>query len=288
MVPLKSESGNMTSLDAGLIGSHIQKTRLPGALRLLCSEAGIGFSFELMDTADLDHFDFNATVDGCKARGWTGVTITHPWKTHAAAYAGERMRPEVRALGACNTLVFGPPLTGHNTDFTGFISAWRWIMGGALPGRVAMAGAGGVARALAGALKQLGAKDIAVWDVEAHKSRELAAAFGAPVRAIAIDQAPEAIRAANGLVNATAIGMEHSPGMAFDAALVGDQQWAFDAIYTPTNTAFLNCARTAGLECLTGFDLFCHMAVGTFEAYTGVAPDKQVALQAFQQLRPLA
>ena len=104
-------------------------------------------------------------------------------------------------------------------------------------------------------------------------------------RDITTDQAPEAIRAASGLVNATAIGMEHSPGMAFDAALVGGQQWAFDAIYTPTNTAFLTCGRTAGLQCLIGFDLFCHMAVGTFEAYTGVAPDKQVALQAFQQLR---
>jgi len=127
----------MTPLVAGLIGSHIQKTRLPGALKLLCEEAGIGFSFELMDTAELDSFDFNSTVDGLMLRGWTGVTITHPWKTHAAAYAGDRMRPEVKALSACNTLVFGPPLVGHNTDFTGFVSAWAWIMKGAAPGRVA-------------------------------------------------------------------------------------------------------------------------------------------------------
>jgi len=278
----------MISLVAGLIGSHIQKTRLPGALKLLCDEAGIGFSFELMDTAELERFDFNATVDSLQARGWTGVTITHPWKTHAAAYAGERMRPEVRGLGACNTLVFGPPLTGHNTDFTGFVSAWGWIMGGAAPGRVAMAGAGGVARALAGALKQLGAEDIAIWDIEPSKAEELAATFGGPVRAISLDEVPQVMRAAHGLVNATAIGMEHAPGMAFDADLIGGQQWAFDAIYTPTNTAFLNCARAAGLECLTGFDLFCHMAVGTFEAYTGILPDKQTTLRTFEKLRPPA
>ncbi len=278
----------MTELTAGLIGSHIQKTRLPGALRLLCDEADISFSFELIDTADLASFDFNATVDSLKARGWTGVTITHPWKTHAAAYAGDRMRSEVRPLGACNTLVFGPPLSGHNTDFTGFVSAWGWIMGDAAPGRVAMAGAGGVARALAGALKQLGAKDIAIWDIEASKAEELAATFGGPVRAIALDEVPQVMRAATGLVNATAIGMEHSPGMAFDAGLIGGQQWAFDAIYTPTNTAFLDSARAAGLQCLTGFDLFCHMAVGTFEAYTGIVPDKQAALRTFEQLRPPA
>jgi len=278
----------MTPLVAGLIGSHIQKTRLPGALKLLCEEAGIGFSFELMDTAELDSFDFNSTVDGLMLRGWTGVTITHPWKTHAAAYAGDRMRPEVKALGACNTLVFGPPLVGHNTDFTGFVSVWGWIMKGAAPGRVAMAGAGGVARALAGALKQLGAEDIAIWDIEAQRAQELASAFGSPVRAIALAEAPEAVRAAHGLVNATAIGMEHSPGMAFDAHLIGGQQWAFDAIYTPTNTEFLTCARAAGLQCLTGFDLFCHMAVGTFEAYTEVTADKRSALRTFDQLRPPA
>jgi shikimate dehydrogenase len=96
------------------------------------------------------------------------------------------------------------------------------------------------------------------------------------------------MRAAHGLVNATAIGMEHSPGMAFDASLIGGQQWAFDAIYTPTNTEFLTCARAAGLHCLTGFDLFCHMAVGTFEAYTGITADKQSALRTFEQLRPPA
>jgi shikimate dehydrogenase len=278
----------MTELTAGLIGSHIQKTRLPGALRLLCDEAGIDFSFELMDTSDLASFDFNATVDSLMARRWTGVTITHPWKTYAAAYAGDRMRPEVQALGACNTLVFGPPLVGHNTDFTGFVSVWGWIMKGAAPGRVAMAGAGGVARALAGALNQLGAEDIAIWDIEAQRAQELASAFGSPVRAIALAEAPEAVRAAHGLVNATAIGMEHSPGMAFDAHLIGGQQWAFDAIYTPTNTEFLTCARAAGLQCLTGFDLFCHMAVGTFEAYTEVTADKRSALRTFDQLRPPA
>ena len=278
----------MTSLVAGLIGSHIQNTRLPGALKLLCGEAGIGFSFELMDTADLTAFDFNASVDALKVRGWTGVTITHPWKTHAAAYAGEWLRQSVRPLGACNTLVFGPPLAGHNTDFTGFLSAWRWIMGDVAPGRVAMAGAGGVARALAGALEVLGADEVAVWDIDPGKAEQLAGAFGPSVRPVSLNQVPQAVRNADGLVNATAIGMEHSPGMAFSESLIGSQQWAFDAIYTPTNTAFLQCAQGVGLKCLTGFDLFCHMAVGTFEAYTGIAPEKKSALRAFEQLRPPA
>jgi shikimate dehydrogenase len=276
----------MTRLVAGLIGSHIQKTRLPRALRLLCDEAGIQLRFELIDTDGMADFHFDATVDDLKARKWSGVTVTHPYKTHAARYAGETLLPEIARLGASNTLIFGPPMSGHNTDFTGFISAWRTSMGDTSPGKVAMAGAGGVARALAFALVELGAASISIWDVEPGKAEQLADECGGPARAISPEQANTAVNPAGGLINATALGMEHAPGMAFDAHHIGPQSWAFDAVYTPTNTAFLKTCRAAGLECLTGFDLFCHMAIGSFEAYTGIETNKSSALRKLAGLRP--
>lgn len=276
----------MDKLTAGLIGSHIKKTRLPRALRLLCDAAGIQFQFELIDTDGMADFHFEATVKDLKARNWSGVTVTHPYKTYAARYAGENLLPEIARLGASNTLVFGPPLSGHNTDFTGFISAWRAGMGDTSPGKVAMAGAGGVARALAFALVELGATSISIWDVEPGKAGQLADECGGPARAVSPDQANTAVNTADGLVNATALGMDHAPGMAFDAHHIGSQNWAFDAVYTPTNTAFLKTCRAAGLECLTGFDLFCHMAIGSFEAYTGREVDKPSALQKLSGLRP--
>lgn len=276
----------MTRLTAGLIGSHIQKTRLPRALGLLCDEAGIDLALELIDTDGLTGFDFNATVDALVQRNWSGVTVTHPYKTRAAHYAGESLLPEIARLGASNTLVFGPPLKAHNTDFTGFMSAWRTVMGDRLPGHVAMAGAGGVARALAFALAELGATRISIWDVEPGKAQQLADDCGGPVGAISPARANGAIGAADGLVNATALGMAHAPGMAFDADRIGPQGWAFDAVYTPTNTQFLTSCRAAGVEYLTGFDLFCHMALGSFEAYTGIAVDKPSALRKLAELRP--
>ena len=276
----------METLIAGLIGSHIQKTRLPRALKMLCEEAGIRFQFELIDTDGMADFHFDATVEDLKARNWSGVTVTHPYKTYAARYAGENLLPEIARLGASNTLVFGPPLSGHNTDFTGFISAWRASMGDTSPGKVAMAGAGGVARALAFALVELGATSISIWDVDPGKAEQLAGECGGPARAVSQEKAGTAASAADGLVNATALGMDHAPGMAFDADHIGPQSWAFDAVYTPTNTAFLKTCHAAGLECLTGFDLFCHMAIGSFEAYTGVEADKPSALKKLAGLRP--
>jgi len=274
------------TLRAGLIGSHIRATRLPRALALMCEDAGIALDFELIDTGDRPGFDFTATVRGLIARGRTGVTVTHPYKTDAAAFAGDAMRPAIRQLGASNTLVFGPPLAAHNTDHTGFLGAWRAHMGDAAPGTVAMAGAGGVARALGFALRDLGASDIAVWDVIPDRAAALAAAIGAPARALPAADATDACRAADGLVNATALGMEYAPGSAFAPEAIGGQFWAFDAVYTPSNTAFLGAARGAGLRAISGFDLFRHMAIGSFTAYTGIVPDAETVLPRLETFAP--
>ncbi|MDJ0825679.1 MAG: hypothetical protein QNJ16_09260 [Rhodobacter sp.] len=275
----------MSVLRAGLIGEHIGRTRLPFALEIMCAMTGRSLEFELIDTADRPGFDFAATVDRLRRDGWTGVTVTHPFKTHAAAYAGEGMLPELRGLGAANTLVFGPPLTGHNTDFTGFIGAWQAQMDRA-PGHVAMAGAGGVARALGPALARLGATEIVVWDVDLARAEDLAALIGPAALVVPADESEEAVRRADGLVNATPMGMAEYPGSAFAADLIGPQSWAFDAVYTPTDTAFLQDAAAAGLTTLSGFALFQHMAIGSFHAYTGIALDPAEVLPKLAALKP--
>ena len=275
----------MRTLRAGLIGEHISRTRLPLALDIMCKREGWELEFELIDTAGIEAFDFRTTVDACRARGWTGVTVTHPFKTAAAAYAGDGMLPELRGLGASNTLVFGPPLSGHNTEFTGFISAWQAEMDRA-PGHVAMAGAGGVARALGPALARLGATEIVIWDRDRTRAEDLAALIGPAALVVPVDEAEDAVRRADGLVNATPVGMREYPGSAFDADLIGPQAWAFDAVYTPTNTRFLQDAAAAGLQTLSGFGLFQHMAIRSFHAYTGIMPDADAVLPLLDALKP--
>ena len=166
------------TLRAGLIGEHIQKTRLPAALRIMCEEAGIELAFDLIDTALSGAFDFDRKVTELIEAGWTGVTVTHPFKIDAARYAGDGMTGEAADLGAANTLVFGDPLKGFNTDYSGFLGAWRHIMGADSPGRVAMAGAGGVAQAIGPALIELGARKVSIWDVVPEKAQALADKIG--------------------------------------------------------------------------------------------------------------
>ncbi len=274
-------------LTGGLIGEHISRTRLPAALEILCAEYGFDLTFELIDSANRTPFDFRATVDELRSWGWSGVTVTHPFKISAASYAADSMETGVAHLGAANTLIFDEDdVRGLNTDYTGFLSAWAANMGDEPPGRVAMAGAGGVAAALAPALLELGAEDIALWDIDPAKATALRTKLNNKVRVVSPSEAIGASHEADGLVNASALGMAEYPGMAFATNAIHSQKWAFDAVYTPPETLFLATARQAGLTPISGFELFKHMALRTFAAYTGVMPDQRAMLPCLDSLRP--
>ncbi len=273
----------MSLLRAGLIGEHISRTRLPAAFQILCDAHDVTLEFYLIDSAEEPAHDFDATVHGLRSRGWTGVTVTHPFKTRAARYAEDGMHPEVAHLGACNTLVFGEYVTGFNTDYTGFLAAIADVTD---PGVVVMAGAGGVARALGAALVERGARALLIYDRDRVRAEDLAFSIGPPARAIPSQAFDDAVRGADGLVNATPMGMVEYPGSAFVPDLIGGQAWAFDAVYTPTDTVFLNAAAGAGLRCITGFDLFAQMALRSFAAYTGITPDPVAMLPKLEGLRP--
>ncbi len=276
----------MKSLRCGLIGDHISQTRFPAALELMCQEAGIELSFELIDTAGQSDFDFAQFVDGLRADNWHGVSVTHPYKQDAADYAGEGMPSELRQLGASNILVFGDTLTGLNTDYSGFVSAWTSQLPTTGVGVVALAGAGGVARAIGPALVELGASEITIFDTSADRAKDLAKRLGPCATIVSSDRWSETIKGADGLVNATPLGMAYNPGSAFAADLIGAQAWAFDAVYTPTDTQFLTDCSHAGLTTLTGFDLFQHMAIRSFQTYTGISPNPNVTLPNLAVLRP--
>lgn len=277
-------------LKAGLIGANIQNSRLPAALKIMCDDAGLDLDFELIDTALVHTFDFYVEVQKRIEAGWTGVTITHPYKLDAAKFVkainNGKMAFEVASLNASNTLVFDSQITGYNTDYSGFLGVLKQRMGSNLPGKVCIAGAGGVAAAIVPALVKVGAKKIVIWDLDIEKSAKLASQYGEVAEVVLISNSSKEILSADGLVNATALGMEAYPGTAFDAELIGSQKWAFDAVYTPTNTQFLQCATSQGLDAISGFELFCHMAVRSFKAYSGIEVDFEKTIEKLQQLKP--
>lgn len=280
---MADRGGDVRRITCGLIGAHIANSRFGDALAMLGADHDIEVAFEKIDTGDDHEFRFEERVRGLIEDGWTGLTVTHPFKRQAMAMCDRTFGMPER-LRAANTLVFDDGIAATNTDYTGLRGAWAEIMGGARPGRVAMAGAGGVARAIVAALLEAGAAEIAVWDLTPGAAEALAEEAGGVVRAVSVEEAPALIAAADGLANATPLGMAAHPGSAFDAAALGPQSWAFDAVYGPAPTQFARDANAAGLTLITGHDLFRHMMLGSFKAYTGIDLDPAATLPKLKAL----
>ncbi|MGH6923040.1 MAG: shikimate dehydrogenase family protein [Propylenella sp.] len=267
--PRPEESPSAVRL--GLIGDNIGRSRAPELHRLAGMIAGVTTTYERLIPKELGR-DFDAVFDYCAASGYRGVNITYPYKEVAADKVASQ-DPRVREIRAVNTVVFGPHgPEGYNTDYSGFIAAYRAAFGEMPPGDVAMIGAGGVGRAVAFGLSALAAASIRIADKDRSKAVGLAQALRgvAPhVEIAVVSDVREALRGASGVINCTPVGMVGHEGTPVPASALGSQRWAFDAVYTPVETTFLHDAAAAGLKCLSGFELFFHQGVQAFRIFTG-------------------
>lgn len=274
----------------GLIGGNIAASRSPDLHRLSGEATGLVVSYELLVPAQLG-LDFAGVFALCQSRGLRGINVTYPFKETVTSLV-RIQDPEVARLGSINTVVFetdGP--TGFNTDYTGFMAAYRVAFGEVAPGRVAVVGAGGVGRAIVFALARLGANQLRLFDAASGRAQDLARAvrgLGSEAPDIfGVSDIADALDGVEGIVNCTPLGMNGHPGTAVPAALIGAQRWAFDAVYTPIDTEFLIAARRAGLATISGYELFFHQGIQAFKLFTGRVPQDLDALYRRLQANPV-
>ncbi|EDP67026.1 Shikimate 5-dehydrogenase [alpha proteobacterium BAL199] len=269
----------------GLIGDGIGRSSAPRLHELAGRIAGHSVSYVRFDLDGRQDTTFEDTLARCAADGLAGVNVTHPYKEKAA-----RLVPiqdlRVQRIGAINTVLFreGRAVSGHNTDHSGFVAAYRRKMIDARPGSVALIGAGGVGRPIAVGLGELGAEEIRVYDIDAARATRLASDLttdAVPVRAC-VDIA-EALDGCAGVVNATPIGMYRYPGNPVPDAIMGKPRWVFDAVYTPRDTEFIIEAGKRGAEVISGYELFFHQGVDAFRLFTGLSVDEAALRAALEQ-----
>ena len=265
----------MAEVRLGLIGDNIAASQAPRLHRLAGQLRGSTIRYDLLVPAETG-LGFDALFDRCARGGYRGVSVTHPYKERAAARV-EIANPLVRAMGAVNLVRFDPDRPrGFNTDHTGFLSAWRARFGVETPGVVCQVGAGGAGRAIGFALAELGAEAIRLVDVDWERARALAGALrpaypGVDVTAASVDEATEG---AQGLVNCSPVGMVGHDGTPIPRSLMQGAAWAFDAVYTPVRTQFVADAEAAGLDTLSGYELFFHQGADGFEIFFGGRVDR--------------
>ncbi len=262
----------------GLIGNNIGRSLAPRLHRLAGGIAGLRVDYPLIDLEDRDPASFEHVLLECGCDGRVGVNVTHPYKERAL-----RIVPVVdafiRRIGCINTVLFddGQPSRGCNTDHSGFVTVCHRAFAARRPGVVGVIGAGGVGRPIVAALQQLGAEEVRVFDTDRIRLDRLVDDLNeatAPVRACPSPEA--ALQDADGIVNATPVGMYRYPGVPVPERAIGRPSWAFDAVYTPIDTGFLRLARAAGAQIITGYELFIHQGIDAFQLFTGAAVDEAV------------
>ena len=264
-------SPSLTTLKLGLIGDNISRSRSPRLHRLAGGMAGLEVTYDRLVPRDLEQ-SFEQVFAAAQEAGYRGLNITYPYKERVVPLVA-MTDPVLRSIGAVNTVLFEPGgPQGHNTDFTGFKAAYQQVRGTAAPGEVLLIGTGGVGRAIAFGLADLGAEALRLVDRDTDKARALADDLAQvfpdlPVTLCATAEAgAEGVR---GLVNATPVGMVGYEGTPLAAGSMAGAEWAFDAVYTPKDTRFLLDAATSGLDIVSGWELFFYQGVHAWKLFSG-------------------
>jgi len=260
-----------------VLGSPIAHSLSPALFNHLFAASG-GNAVYLPIRVDSEA-DLQQLLAGVCRRDWLhvqGFSVTVPHKRAVLGCAAGRVEPLAQRIGAANTLVVARgALHAYNTDYAGAMAAIQ----AALPDvfsprggrslRVAVLGAGGVARAVVAGLASAGA-DVTVYNRTASRAHELARDFDCQVG----DWADRQRHGAELLVNCTSLGM--SPNMAetpMPAEGLREGLVVFDTIYNPRETRLLKLARGVGCRVIDGVAMFVHQAAAQYQLWTGESAD---------------
>ncbi|MFI3272767.1 MAG: shikimate dehydrogenase [Pseudomonadota bacterium] len=258
-------------------------------------------------------------MDALKIMKIQGLSVTIPHKQTVMEHC-DKLTKAAQDIGAVNTLYWkNGKLWGGNTDIVGFLAPLKKMsLGDTIKPKTALIlGAGGAARAVVAGLKELGIPYIYIANRTYSRAEALAQDFmgsneigaeaemgveGAGDNApniIAIPWEDRAQYMGEIIVNTTPCGMSSSNSDIADASplsvadfeaartvLEKDAQerpflLAYDLVYSPLVTPFMQCAVKAGWQSQDGLDMFVAQGCEQFRLWTGhdlVAHDARTLL----------
>jgi shikimate dehydrogenase len=262
----------------GLVGRDILASRSPWLHEQEADALGLRLSYSLFDFTDRGWSDAElpTLLDALERTGFAGVNITFPFKQAVIAHLDD-LTDEARRIGAVNTVSFrNGKRFGANTDVTGFAESFTRGLPGVATDNVLQIGAGGAGSATAQAMLQQGVKKLVIFDSDTPRLNALVAKlqndFGADRAEAGADMTVSAGQA-DGIVNATPVGMAKLPGTPLPAALLEARHWVTDIVYFPLETELLFEAKQRGCKTLNGGGMAIHQAAGAFEIFTGKSAD---------------
>jgi shikimate dehydrogenase len=274
----------------GLIGIGLELSLSPVLHETETAALGLDYRYEIFDGGgDPGFSDVGAVLDTARSDGFRGVNITHPFKQDAVAHVDELSR-DARVLGAVNTVVFDRGgAIGHNTDWYGFAHSITKNLGSVPRRTVVQFGAGGAGVAVAHALLRSGVERLALLDVDEERALAVGELLNIAHSRFAIVGGPVAdaarwIEEADGIVNASPLGMPSHPGSAVPLHLLRGDFWVHDVVYMPLETVLMTAARDLGCLTVGGGDMLVFQAAEGIRLFTGVTPDSERMLRHLERI----
>lgn len=234
----------------------------------LYAELGLDFVYKAFTTTDL-----GAAIAGIRGLGIRGCGVSMPYKEACIPYLDE-LDASARALQSVNTIVNDAGyLRAYNTDYSAIAKLLEHYR---VPPELSFAlrGSGGMAKAVAGALRDAGFRSGIILARNETTGRQLARASGYEWRTEIGEAQPDL------LINATPIGMAGGPEaetLAFNPAVIDGAKVVFDVVALPPETPLIRYARSRGRPVITGAEVIALQAAEQFALYTGVRPtDEQI------------
>lgn len=223
---------------------------------------GLDYVYKAFSTTDLD-----GAVRGIRALGIRGCAISMPFK-EAVIPLVDHMAPSSAAIDSVNTIVNDDGhLTAHNTDY-GAVAELLRESGIDPQTPFLLRGSGGMAKAVAAALRDSGFRHGGIAARNAATGRALAERYG-------FRWTPDiGEQGAPFLINVTPIGMEGplAAELAFPEAMVRRAECVMDVVALPAETPLMRLAGQLGKVCIAGDRVLVLQGLQQFILYTGVTP----------------
>lgn len=224
--------------------------------------------------------DIAGAMTGVRALGIRGCSVSMPFKESVVSHL-DALDDAASVIGAVNTIVNDAGrLTGYNTDAIGARAALESVQARSSE-LVLLLGAGGAARAILFALRQLGFTRVSVANRDVGKVERLNVIL--PCRSVAwTDRQREP---ADLVINATSVGMNpNAESMPLEETIIRESRAVMDVVVSPMETRLIHCARSAGKAVAPGYLMSLEQTMAQFLLYTGEEPPRDLMEQGMRQL----
>jgi shikimate dehydrogenase len=226
-------------------------------------------------TVELPEERLKSFFTGFKVGGFDGVNVTIPHKTAVIPLLDE-VDSKAKLINAVNCINrTGNKLTGYNTDLLGFAYSLRQNDVSIEGNEFAIIGAGGSAQAVGAVLAEGEAKTVSIINrtvehAESLKQNILTLNDQVIVNIVDENSLIERVKHLDCVINTTCVGMSPETNASpINSEIFNENILAFDLIYNPLKTHFLQAAEQRGASIVNGLQMLVAQAVYSVEIWMG-------------------